>query len=67
MFTGKNTRNVWIDQRTHIPVKTVQGDFVTELLNIQQGPQPASLFVVPPGYTKMDMGNMMQGMPHQQQ
>jgi hypothetical protein len=31
-----------------------------ELRNIQEGSQPASLFEVPAGYTKMDMGGMMQ-------
>jgi len=28
--------------------------------NIQEGAQPASLFEIPAGYTKMDMGSMMQ-------
>jgi len=31
-----------------------------ELRNIQEGSQPASLFEVPAGYTKFDMGSMMQ-------
>ena len=31
-----------------------------ELRNIQEGTQPASLFAIPAGYTKMDMGGMMQ-------
>jgi hypothetical protein len=34
-----------------------------ELRNIQEGPQPASLFEVPAGFTKMDMGGMMQMQP----
>jgi hypothetical protein len=29
-----------------------------ELTNIQEGPQPGSLFKVPPGYKKFDMQNM---------
>jgi hypothetical protein len=31
-----------------------------ELRNIQEGSQPSSLFEVPAGYMKMDMGAMMQ-------
>jgi len=31
-----------------------------ELRNIQEGPQPASLFDPPSDYKKMDMGAMMQ-------
>ena len=31
-----------------------------EMQNIKEGPQPASLFEIPAGYTKMDMGGMMQ-------
>jgi hypothetical protein len=29
------------------------------LQNIQEGPQPSSLFEPPAGFTKMDMGGMM--------
>ena len=68
-FTGKSnpseTRTVWIDQKLHFPIKTVGSDGDTwEMTNIQEGPQPASLFEVPSGYTKMDMGGMM-GRPPQ--
>jgi hypothetical protein len=31
-----------------------------ELRNIQEGAQPASLFEIPAGFTKMDLGGMMQ-------
>jgi hypothetical protein len=31
-----------------------------ELRDIQEGAQPASLFEVPAGFTKFDMGSMMQ-------
>jgi outer membrane lipoprotein-sorting protein len=57
-----NLRTVWIDQKTYIPIKTVTKDVTSELLNIREGAQPASLFQIPPGYQKMDMGAMMQGM-----
>ncbi len=66
LFTGGagGERTVWIDQRSHIPIKTVMPDGSFELTNVKEGPQPASLFEVPAGFTKMDMGGMMQGMPN---
>lgn len=55
------TTQVWIDPKLSFPVKWhgshEQGG---ELRNIQEGAQPASLFEIPAGYTKMDMGSMMQ-------
>lgn len=50
--------HVWVDTKLHVVVKTDEGGF--ELRNIQEGSQPASLFEVPAGYTKFDMGAMMQ-------
>jgi hypothetical protein len=50
--------HVWVDTKLHVVVKTDEGGF--ELRNIQEGSQPASLFEVPAGYTKFDMGGMMQ-------
>jgi outer membrane lipoprotein-sorting protein len=65
--TGKNagsTRTVWIDEKTGIPIKTQMSDGTTmELSNIKEGPQSASLFELPAGYQKMDMGNMMRNAP----
>lgn len=64
-FTGKNpdsNETVWIDQKTHIPIKRQGADgSVFELTNINEGPQPADLFEVPAGYQKLDMGGMMRG------
>jgi hypothetical protein len=34
-----------------------------ELRNIQEGSQPASLFEIPAGYTKFDMGGAMRQRP----
>jgi outer membrane lipoprotein-sorting protein len=69
-FTGKSassSRTVWIDQKTGIPIKTQTADGTTmEITNIKQGPQSPSLFEIPAGYKKFDMGNMMQNMPHPQ-
>jgi hypothetical protein len=52
---------VWIDPKLRFPVKWQGKNSGGELRNIQEGAQPASLFVVPPDYQKMDMGSM--GMP----
>lgn len=60
MKGAKLYKTIWIDQRTHIPVKTVESDgSITEFKNIKQGAQAASLFELPATYQKMDMGNMM--------
>jgi len=61
-FSGEHgSRIAWIDQKLHFPVKTVEGDTVVEMKNIKEGSQEASLFEIPSGYQKMDMGNMMRG------
>ncbi len=64
LFTGKSAgsnRTVWIDQKTGIPIKTQTSDgALFELTNIKEGAQSRSLFEIPAGYQKMDMGNMMQ-------
>jgi hypothetical protein len=51
---------VWIDSKLRFPVKWQGKDKGNggELRNIQEGSQPASLFVVPADYQKMDMGKM---------
>jgi hypothetical protein len=52
---------VWVDPKLRFPVKWQSDDGSSEeLRNIHEGTQPASLFEVPAGYTKMDMGGMMQ-------
>lgn len=64
-FTGSSSSStVWIDQKNGIPIRTLTSDGTTmELTNIKEGPQSASLFEVPAGYQKMDMGNMMRNAP----
>ena len=54
------TSSVWLDSKLRFPVKWQGKNNGGEMRNIQEGPQPASLFEIPAGYTKMDMGNMMQ-------
>ena len=53
----------WIDPKLRFPVKWQGKNSSGELRNIQEGSQPASLFEVPAGYTKFDMGGMMQQRP----
>lgn len=51
----------WVDPQLHVALKQEHGQGqVTELRNIKEGPQPASLFEVPQGYQKRAMS---QGMP----
>lgn len=66
--TDKNGKvsNSWIDRKLHFPVKTVSDDATWQLTNIKEGEQSASLFEIPPGYQKMDLGQMMQGLRAQQ-
>jgi len=59
--------NVWIDQTLHFPIKTVSEESTWNLTNIKEGEPSASLFEIPPGYHKMDIGGMMQmGRPPEQ-
>ena len=61
---GKKS-TAWIATKLRLPIKTVAADGTSvEFRNIVEGAQPANLFVVPPGYEKMDMGGMgaMMGM-----
>lgn len=53
----------WIDPKLRFPVKWQGKNSSGELHNISEGSQPASLFEVPAGYTKFDMGSMMQQRP----
>jgi hypothetical protein len=53
-----DTSAFWLDPKLRFPVKWQGKNAGWELQNIQEGPQAASLFDVPAGYTKMDMGNM---------
>ena len=55
-----DTSAVWLDPKLRFPVKWQGKNGGGELRNVQEGTQPASLFEVPAGYTKFDMGQMMQ-------
>lgn len=63
-YEGTNKKGepgaAWFDSNLRFPVKWDGKNGGGEMQNIQEGPQPASLFEIPAGYTKMDMGGMMQ-------
>jgi hypothetical protein len=63
-YEGTNAKGesstVWLDSKVRFPIKCEGKNDAGGLTNIQEGPQPASLFQVPAGYTKMDMSGMMQ-------
>ena len=49
----------WIGTKLRMPIRTKSTDGTTmEFRNIVEGAQPANLFVVPPGYEKMEMPGM---------
>ncbi|MBI3933884.1 MAG: DUF4412 domain-containing protein [Acidobacteria bacterium] len=53
----------WISTKLRMLIKSVTADGTTmEFRNIVEGAQPANLFVVPPGYEKMEMPSIG-GMP----
>jgi hypothetical protein len=65
-YEGANSKGdrgyFWIDAQLRLPVKWQdnKSDSSGELRNIKEGAQPESLFEVPAGYTKFDMGAMRQ-------
>ena len=69
-YEGTNSKGdsgyFWIDPKLRFPLKWQEEKDKSggEMKNIQEGSQPASLFEIPAGYTKFDMGGMMQ--QHQQ-
>lgn len=67
-FTGKSTQTVWIAQKIHFPVRSVESNGMTvDFTNIHEGPQDPALFTVPDGYRKFDMSGMMGQHPSQDQ
>ena len=62
--TTHESANVWIDNKLRFIIRMRDnspqhkgGTFDVE--NISEGPQPASLFEIPPGYTKVDIASMI--------
>jgi hypothetical protein len=64
--SSKGEKNyIWVDTKLHCVIKMDGGTRGgMELTNIKEGAQPASLFEIPAGYTKFDMGSMMQQRQH---
>jgi hypothetical protein len=62
-YEGTNSRGesgtMWLDPKLRFPVKWEGKNGSGELRNIQEGSQPSSLFEIPSGYTKFDMGAIM--------
>ena len=55
---GTRTR-AWVSTKLRFPIKTSDDNGSSmEFSNIAEGPQPASLFAIPAGYTKMDVAAM---------
>jgi hypothetical protein len=48
--------NLWIDEKLHLPIKVVTQDATMLLSNIKEGEPDASLFVIPAGFHKIDLG-----------
>jgi hypothetical protein len=63
-YEGTNSKGeketVWLDSKVRFPIKWQGKDNSGELQNIQEGPQPASLFEIPAGYNKFEMPQGMQ-------
>lgn len=55
----RGTGYAWLDPRLHFVLKWQDKNGTGELQNIQEGPQAASLFEVPPDYQKFDAQEMM--------
>lgn len=48
------TGTVWVDRKLHFVIKWEGDKSAAELKNIQEGPQSASLFLIPTDYEKID-------------
>jgi outer membrane lipoprotein-sorting protein len=57
-------QTLWIDQKLHFPIRMTDGQITSDFTNIKEGAQDASLFKVPAGYQKFDMGSMGGRRPH---
>lgn len=64
--TDGQTINVWVDPKLWLAVKTQTPNYTGEFRNIQEGPQPESLFEVPADYRKVaGPGTAPPGAPRQ--
>jgi hypothetical protein len=61
--TNGDKSSYWVDTKLKCVIKADSGSGSFELRNIQEGAQPSSLFEIPAGYAKFDMGAMMKQRP----
>jgi hypothetical protein len=63
-YEGTNAKGesgtLWLDSEVRFPIKWENKNGAGELKNIQEGPQPASLFEPPADYKRMQLPNGMQ-------
>ena len=67
-FTDKKngTSTVWVDQKLNFPIRSQNADgSAVDFTNIKEGAPSASLFAIPDGYRKIDLGGMMGRRPPQ--
>jgi hypothetical protein len=59
-----DTNTVWIDQKLHFPLRSVSSEGTeSNLTNISESSPDSSLFDIPSGYRKLDLGSMMGQVP----
>lgn len=56
------TGTVWIDSRLRVVSKSQDSTGTMQMVNVQEGPQPASVFAIPATYRPLDIRQMMAGM-----
>lgn len=56
---GGEVTNAWVDQKLSFPIKVIDQNGTWQLTNIHEGQPEASLFEVPAGYQRMNMGAPM--------
>jgi hypothetical protein len=62
--SSSEVSHFWLDPKLRFPVKWQGKNSNGELRNIQEGTQPASLFEIPSGFTKMQIPGAMMQQPH---
>jgi hypothetical protein len=58
-----DTSSLWFDVKLHFPIRWKNAVGTGELRNIQEEPQPADLFAIPPGYTKRSFATKAKPQP----
>jgi hypothetical protein len=53
---GEPAQTLCVDPKLHFPIRMTEPGSVTELTKVVEGPQPAALFTVPAGWTRLEAG-----------